>query len=195
MWDERYSVDEYIYGESPNEFLAEMTAKLQPGKALSLADGEGRNSVHLANHGFSATGVDASSVGLHKAKKLAEKHGVDIETIHTDLANFSIQKEFWDSIVSISCHLPPELRKEVHRSVVSGLKPGGTFLLEAYTPKQLEFGTGGPPSADFMMELETLKKELEGLEFIHGKELMREVHEGSYHTGRASVVQVLARKP
>lgn len=194
MWDEEYSVDEYVYGESPNDFLAEMTAKLKQGKALCLADGEGRNSVHLASHGFSATGVDASSVGLIKAEKLAQKHGVAIETIHADLADFSIDKNSWDNIVSISCHLPPELRRKVHRSVVSGLKPGGTFLLEAYTPKQLEFGTGGPPNADFMMELETLRKELDGLEFIHGRELVRNVVEGVNHTGKASVVQVLARK-
>ena len=90
--------------------------------------------------------------------------------------------------------MPPDLRRKIHRSAVSGLKEGGTFLLEAYTPKQLEFGTGGPPGAEFMMELETLRNELEGLEFIHGKELIRDVVEGINHTGKGSVVQVLAKK-
>ena len=131
---------------------------------------------------------------MKKAENLAQKHGVTIETIHTDLAEYRIEENTWDSIISISCHLQPDLRRTVHKSVVSGLKEGGTFLLEAYTPKQLEFGTGGPPSAEFMMELETLKKELEGLEFIHGKELIRDVTEGINHTGKGSVVQVLAKK-
>lgn len=194
MWDEEYSVDEYVYGESPNDFLLEMTASLKMGKVLCLAEGEGRNAVHLVKHGFSATAVDSSIVGLKKAEKLAQKHGLTIETIHADLANYTIGENTWDSIISISCHLPPALRRKVHRSVVSGLKEGGTFLLEAYTPKQLEFGTGGPPSAEFTMELETLKKELEGLEFIHGKELIRDVVEGINHTGKGSVVQVLAKK-
>lgn len=195
MWDEEFSVEEYVYGESANDFLREMTPKLTKGKTLCLAEGEGRNAVFLAKQGFSATGVDASVVGLNKAQKLAEKNGVKIETIHADLAEYHFDPNTWDSIVSISCHLPPELRKKVHRAVVSGLKPGGTFVLEAYTPKQLEFGTGGPPSAEFMMELEALKEELKGLEFIHGKELIRDVVEGINHTGKASVVQVLARKP
>lgn len=194
MWDEEYSVDEYVYGESPNDFLLDMTDSLKNGNVLCLAEGEGRNAVHLARHGFSVTAVDSSVVGLKKAEKLAQKHGVTIETIHADLAEFTIEKNAWDSIISISCHLPPELRKKVHRSVVAGLKKSGTFLLEAYTPKQLEFGTGGPPSAEFMMELETLRKELEGLELIHGEELIRDVVEGINHTGKGSVVQVLGKK-
>jgi cyclopropane fatty-acyl-phospholipid synthase-like methyltransferase len=194
MWDEVYSIDEYVYGESANDFLLEMTANLKEGNALCLAEGEGRNATHLARHGFSVTAVDASGVGLKKAEKLAQKHRVSIETIHVDLAEYTIKENAWDSIVSISCHLPSELRRKIHKSVVAGLKEGGTFLLEAYTPKQLEFATGGPPNADFMMELDTLKKELEGLEFIHGKELIRDVIEGIKHTGKASVVQVFARK-
>ena len=139
MWDEEYSVDEYVYGESPNDFLLEMTASLKKGNVLCLAEGEGRNAVHLARHGFSATAVDSSTVGLNKAEKLAQKHGVTIETIHADLAEYTIEENSWDSIISISCHLPPDLRRKVHRSVVSGLKEGGIYLLEAYTPKQLEF--------------------------------------------------------
>ena len=195
MWDEEYSIDEYVYGESANDFLAEKTAHLKRGRVLCLAEGEGRNAVHLARQGFHVTAVDSSRVGLNKAEKLAQKNGVAIETIHSDLADFIIEDRTWDSIVSISCHLPPELRRAVHRKVVSGLKEGGTFLLEAYTPKQLEFGTGGPPSAEFMMELASLKEELSGLAFLHGKELVRDVTEGINHTGKGSVVQVLAHKP
>jgi hypothetical protein len=194
MWDEEYSVDEYVYGESANDFLLEMTASLKKGNVLCLAEGEGRNAVHLARHGFCATAVDSSIVGLSKAEKLAHKHGVTIETIHIDLVEYTIEENAWDSIISISCHLPPELRRSIHRNLVSGLKKGGTFLLEAYTPRQLEFGTGGPPSVEYMMELKTLKEELGGLEFIHGKELIRDVVEGINHTGKGSVVQVLAKK-
>lgn len=194
MWDKEYSVDEYVYGESPNDFLLDMTPRLKKSNVLCLAEGEGRNAVHLSRHGFSATAVDVSAVGLNKTETLAQKHGVKIETFHADLDDYTIEENAWDSIISISCHLPPELRRKVHRSVVAGLKKGGTFLLEAYTPKQLEFATGGPPSAEFMMELEALRDELKGLEFIHGKELIRDVVEGINHTGKGSVVQVLAKK-
>lgn len=194
MWDEEYSVEEYVYGELPNEFLAEMTARLKKGTVLCLAEGEGRNAVHLAKQGFNVTAVDSSIVGLRKAERLAQKNGVTIKTVHADLADYQIEENTWDNIVSISCHLPPELRKEVHKNAVLGLKQAGVFLLEAYTPKQLEFQTGGPSSAKFMMELAALKTELAGLELMHGEELIREVIEGINHTGKASVVQVLAKK-
>jgi SAM-dependent methyltransferase len=194
MWDEEYSVDEYVYGTAPNDFLFSMTDKLKKGRVLCLAEGEGRNAVHLAREGFSATAVDSSKVGLEKAERLADKNGVSIETVLVDLADFAIVDDSWDSIISISCHLPPALRKKVHRDVVAGLRKGGTFLLEAYTPKQLELGTGGPPSAELMMDLETLRDELSGLKVVHGVELVRNVVEGVNHTGMGSVVQVLAEK-
>ena len=190
MWDEKYSVAEYVYGTAPNQFLYAMTGELAKAKALCLAEGEGRNAVHLARSGFEVTAVDSSRVGLAKAERLAQEHGVAIETIHADLAEFPIEESSWDSIVSIFCHLPPGLRAKVHKDAVSGLKAGGTFLLEAYTPRQLEFGTGGPPSAELMMDLATLRHELTGLRIIHGKELIRDVVEGSSHTGKGSVVQV-----
>lgn len=194
MWDEEYSVDEYVYGTEPNDFLLSMTEKLKMDRVLCLAEGEGRNAVHLAREGFAATAVDSSRVGLEKAKRLAHQDGVAIETVLVDLADFTVVKDSWDSIVSISCHLPPALRKKIHRDVVAGLRKGGTFLLEAYTPKQLEFGTGGPPSAEYMMDLETLREELSGLKIVHGVELVRNVVEGVNHTGMGSVVQVLAER-
>ena len=133
MWDEEYSVSEYVYGTEPNDFLLSMTGRLKRGRVLCLAEGEGRNAVHLAKAGFAATAVDSSRVGLAKATALAEKSGVTIETVLADLADFSIVEDSWDSIVSISCHLPPALRRQVHGGVVAGLRKGGTFLLEAYT--------------------------------------------------------------
>ena len=194
MWDEEYSVEEYVYGKKPNEFLLEMSEKLTKGSVLCLAEGEGRNAVHLARQGFAATAVDSSKVGLAKAKKLAREFGVTIQTVTVDLDDYVIDKGVWDSIISISCHVHQDLRRRLHRDLVAGLKEGGTFLLEAYTPKQLELQTGGPPSAEYLMELAALREELDGLEFIHGQELVRDVVEGINHTGKGSVVQVLAGK-
>ena len=194
MWDERYSVEEYVYGKTPNAFLLEMSGRLKKGKVLSLAEGEGRNAVYLARQGFTVTAVDSSKVGLAKADKLARESGVSIQTVLADLADYTIEEGTWDSIVSIFCHLHPNLRTRLHRDVVAGLKQGGTFLLEAYTPRQLKFKTGGPRSAEYLVELAALREDLDGLEFLHGEELVRDVTEGSKHTGQGSVVQLLARK-
>ena len=194
MWDERYSAEEYAYGTTPNDFLAEKVSCIPKGKVLSLAEGEGRNAVFLAKQGYSVTAVDASLVGLNKARKLAEKNDVVVEFIHADLADYDLGENKWEGIVSIFCPLPSSLRKELHKKVMAGLKRNGVFLLEAYTPDQLKHGTGGGNSVDVMQSEESLSLELAGLKFQHLIELERYVIEGIYHTGIGSVVQAIATK-
>ena len=166
MWDKRYSEECYAYGTKPNDFLASQSKKLNPSSnILCLAEGEGRNAVSLAKLGHNVLGVDSSSVGLEKAKNLAGEEGVKIDVQVADLKDYDIGIEKWDAVVSIFAHLPPALRKDVHKRVVKGLKKGGMLILEAYTPKQLEYKTGGPPVAEMMMCLDDLMEEFEGLEF------------------------------
>lgn len=194
-WDERYGADDYAYGTEPNGFLASVAERIPKGKVLCLAEGEGRNAVYLASLGYEVTAVDSSAVGMAKANKLAKERGVQIKTIVADLAQFDIERESWDGIVSIFCHVPPAIREPLHRKVVAGLKHGGVLVLEAYRPKQIEYGTGGPPVPELTMTLDSLNRELEGLEFQHAQELDRDVTEGLYHTGTGAVVQVVAVKP
>ncbi|KPK38571.1 MAG: SAM-dependent methyltransferase [Gammaproteobacteria bacterium SG8_47] len=195
MWDDRYSEPGFAYGVEANDFLCQMRPRIPPGRVLCLGEGEGRNAVHLAQHGYEVTAVDASSVGLGKARDLARERGVSIHTEHCDLADFEIEPNAWSGIVSIWCHVPQSLRQRLHRQVVAGLAPGGVLILEAYTPAQLNWRTGGPPTTDLMMQLDELREELAGLTFEHACELERDVHEGRYHNGHSAVVQVLALKP
>jgi len=194
MWDERYSTEEYVYGTEPNDFLHTVAPRLPVGRTLCLCEGEGRNAVFLAGLGHQVTALDGSAVGLEKARRLADARDVSIRTLHTDLAQYTIETGAWDLIVSVFCHLPPELRRRVHEEVVAGLCPGGMLVLEAFTPQQLEYGTGGPSAADMMMSLDGLHDELRGLRFDHAAELDRELQEGRYHSGLAAVVQVVAVK-
>lgn len=195
-WNERYDTQEYVYGKSPNTFLHGSIKHLTPGgKILCVAEGEGRNAVYLATLGYQVTAVDSSSVGLAKAQKLARENNVSLTTVVADLGDFPVETEAWDGVVSIFAHLPEALRAELHNRIAKGLKPGGMLILEAYTPQQIELGTGGPPNAAMTMSLEKLESELPGLEFIHAVELEREVLEGSLHTGLGAVVQLIAKKP
>ncbi|MEG4484213.1 class I SAM-dependent methyltransferase [Microcoleus sp. D2_18a_B4] len=194
MWDERYSAQEYAYGTNPNKFLEANVSTIPKGKVLSLAEGEGRNAVFLAKQGYSVTAVDASLVGLNKARKLAEDNGVIVEFIHTDLAEYDLGENKWDGLVSIFCPLPSSTRKQLHKKVEAALKRNGVFLLEAYTPDQLKYGTGGGNSVDVMQSKESLSLELAGLKFRHLIELERDVVEGIYHTGMGAVVQAIASK-
>ena len=118
-----------------------------------------------------------------------------LKVIHSDLAHLEIEPNSWDAIVSIFCHVPSQLRSELHRKVVAGLRPGGVLVLEAYTPSQLALRTGGPQDVDMTMSLKQLESELAGLVFEHAQELEREVVEGKFHTGKGAVVQIVAHKP
>ena len=194
MWDERYAVAEFVYGKEPNAFLAEHCDKLPKGKVLSLAEGEGRNAVFLAAQGYEVTAVDASLVGLNKGRQLADELGVNVEWIHADLNDFDLGIQQWNGIVSIFCPLPSLLRRKLYQKLPQALKPGGVFVLEAYTPAQVGRGTGGGNSQDVMQTVISLIAELPGLTFNHLQELEREVVEGIYHTGKGCVVQAIAQK-
>lgn len=195
MWDERYKTDEYVYGTEPNDFLKQNASKLKGSKVLCLAEGEGRNAVYLGKLGFDVTAVDASRVGLDKAQRLATDHQVNIEVQVADLADYDPGESQWDAVVSIFCAIPGVIRKRLHQRVVCALKPGGYFLLEAYTPAQVMNDTGGGKDPDTMQTLQSVREELAALEFQYLAELERDVLEGRFHTGRGSVVQCLAIKP
>jgi SAM-dependent methyltransferase len=194
FWNNRYAAPQYIYGETPNAFVAEMAAQIPAGPVLCLAEGEGRNAAHLATLGHRVTAVDQSETGLAKARRLAAARGVEIETVLVDLTNFNIEPGVWVGIVATFAHLPPAIRFKVHAQSVRGLRPGGVFILEAYTPAQLAFDTGGPKSPELLMTLPSLRQELAGLALLVGREIERDVIEGDGHTGRGAVVQILARR-
>lgn len=194
-WDVRYAEAEYAYGTEPNRFLAAVACGIPDGPVLCLADGQGRNSVHLAGRGHAVTAVDQSRVGMARAAELAAARGVRVECVVADLATFDIGAGRWAGIVSIFVHLPAELRADIHRRAVTGLRPGGVFILEAYAPRQVEFDTGGPRDAVRLASRATIEQELAGLQFLLSQEAEREVVEGRYHHGMAAVVQMLARRP
>ena len=194
FWNHRYAMPGFAYGTEPNDFLRELAPTLK-GPVLCLGEGEGRNAVFLAQRGLDVTAVDLSATGLEKASKLASERGVTLTTQVVDLADFDLGTSRWGAIVSIWCHLPEGLRAKVHGGVKTALVPGGVFVLEAYTPRQLKFDTGGPKNAELLYEPEAVRTELAGLTVERCVELERDVAEGDWHRGQSAVLQVLARRP
>jgi len=194
FWNEKFANTEYAYGTEPNDFLVSAVTKLKRGATLSLAEGEGRNAVWLAQQGFTVSAIEQSQKGVAKTLRLALQRGVIVMAERGELETFHIQPNSWDLVVSIFAHTPQELRRKLHRQVVAGLKPGGVFVLEAYTPAQIANNTGGPKDASLMPTAEQLRSELAGLVFDRIEEVEREVVEGSLHTGTAHVVQVVAHR-
>ena len=194
MWNERYAGPEYFYGTEPNAFLAEQAHRLQ-GPVLSLAEGEGRNAVHLVSLGLEVHAVDLSDVGLAKAEALARQRGVAIRTEIADLRQFEPPGNHYRSVISISAHLPSPIRRRLYPLVERALMPGGLLVLEAYSEAQLARDTGGPKDLALLMTPDKVKAGFPGLEPLLLQELEREVREGTGHTGLASVVQFIGRKP
>jgi SAM-dependent methyltransferase len=194
-WEERYGgTDDFIYGTEPNDFLRDAATGIPSGDVLCIADGEGRNGVYLATLGHRVTSVDLAQAGMKKAHKLAESRGVEIVTHAADLADFDFGESGWDMIVSIWAHTPPDVRRRIHAAVAGALRPGGHFILEAYTPDQIGRGPDGPKTPEIAMTLAGLRSELAGVEIEHGLEIVRTIDEGRGHSGEGAVVQIIAHR-
>lgn len=195
MWNQRYSKEGFAYGTDPNDFLVSAVEFLPPnGTVLSLGEGEGRNGVYLAERGHYVVAVDSSSVGLAKAASLARHRGVVLKTEKADLACYSIPPLAYDSIISIFCHLLPKTQTRLYSQIYQGLRPGGVFILEGYSKRQLEFNTGGPGKAEFLMDQDWIRQALHPLKLRHCIEIERDIHEGIYHNGWGAVIQIIGVK-
>ncbi|MDC0379704.1 class I SAM-dependent methyltransferase [Litorivicinus sp.] len=196
MWDERYQTPEYIFGDQPCQWLIMNQHRLtHSGKALALGDGEGRNGVFLAELGFEVTSVDLSEVGLSKARDLASKRGVTIQTVQADLEYYEIEAESQDLIVSIYCHLPDAIRKLVHERAEVALKPGGLFILEAFHHSQLKYQSGGPKTTDLLYGLDALLDDFQTLQILEAFDGLCYLDEGARHSGIGHIVRLVLQKP
>lgn len=195
FWDSRFAEKGFAYGTEPNEFLVSQKRYLKPGlKALAVADGEGRNGVWLASQGLEVLSVDQSAVGLAKARELAAQRGVSIRTEQADLTTWKWPENEFDVVAAIYIHFPPTVRLRMHAAMYGALKPGGILILEAFTPKQLEYKTGGPQDPAMLYTMEMLRKDFVAGERLLLEETITGLNEGPYHRGQAAAVRLVLRK-
>jgi SAM-dependent methyltransferase len=197
FWNERYSTDAYIFGTAPNVFLASQAGLIHPGMhALAIADGEGRNGVWLAGQGVQVHAIDVSPVALEKARKLATERGVSLDFEQADVLNWTWPEAAYDLVAAIFIQFaPPPDRDRIIAGIRRTLKPGGVLILQGYTPKQIEFGTGGPPSAANMYTAELLRDWFCDWDILHMHEHESVISEGSHHHGMSALIDLVARKP
>jgi SAM-dependent methyltransferase len=195
FWDTRFGQADYVYGRHPNAFLAEHHLVFPKGaRILSLGEGEGRNAVFLARQGYDLTAMDASEEGMRKLSKLAAEGGVLVSQRQEDVTRADLGKSRWNGIVNVFCHLPSSERWDLYARIREALKPGGVFLSEMFTPRQLDHASGGPKDPDLLVEVDELKRAFEGFEIVLAAEELVTLDEGPFHQGPASVVRFIARK-
>jgi len=197
FWDERYAGPDYKYGTLPNEFLrCQIEGRLSAGSRMLVpGDGEGRNGVWLAGQGLRVTTLDYSAQGVDKARQLAARHGVALEALCADLAEWRAEPASFDAVALIYLHLPSALRRTAHRHLAEALVPGGWLILEAFEPAQLQFSSGGPRDVDMLMRVEDLQEDFAGLLDLELLESVQvELFEGEGHVGPARVVRLIGRR-
>lgn len=196
MWDERYAGGEYFFGTAPNAFLVRQQHWLKPGmRCLAVADGEGRNGVWLAEQGLTVLSVDSSAVASRKAGALAQQKGVALDFEVADLLNWHWGEDRFDLVVAIFVQFAtPEQRTQLFVSMKQCLTPGGILLLQGYTPRQLDYGTGGPPVVENMYTEPMLRATFSDMELLYLEEHDTEIHEGVGHHGMSALIDVVARK-
>ena len=194
FWNERYSENEFVYGESPNVFFADTIAQLHPGTIILPCDGEGRNAVHAARNGWNVKAFDLSEAGKLKADHLALKYSAVIDFQIQDAALANYPEKCTDLVAIIYTHLPPQIRATLHQNVIKWLKLGGKVILETFCPEQLKNNSGGPKDVTMLNTKEILSEDFKNLNIDYLEYAHIHLNEGKYHEGPADVIRLIATK-
>ncbi|SME96789.1 Methyltransferase domain-containing protein [Tistlia consotensis] len=195
-WEERYGSPDYLFGREPNAFLASCRDLLpKRGRALAVADGEARNGVWLARQGLEVVSLDFAPTAQKKAAALAREAGVALEIVEADVHAWDYPPEAFDLVADIFTQFSgPEQRAAKWAGIRRTLKPGGLLILQGYTPKQLEYGTGGPKTLENLYTRALLEAAFGDMKDVAIVEEERELHEGDAHSGKSAVIGLTARK-
>jgi len=198
FWNERFNKEEFIFGKEPNEYLVQQTkAHLKPGlKILCIADGEGRNGVWLAKQGMQVDAFDVSDIALAKAKQFAQDNSVKVNYSLSDTDGWTWEPNSYDAIVAIFIQFADsEMRQRIFKQVQLALKPGGIFILQGYTPKQIEYKTGGPSLLEHLYTEEGIRDLTKELRVLDLNCYEKVLSEGARHSGMSALLGLVAQKP
>jgi len=195
-WNKRFAGADYIFGTQANTWLTHQASHLQQsGRVLAVADGEGRNSVWMAERGMHVDAFDISPVGVDKARQLASAANVTVNFNVSDCDDWHWQPDHYDLVVAIFIQFAdPESRTRLFKRMKECLKPGGLLLLQGYTPKQLDYKTGGPPRLDHLYTEDLLRAEFAGMHIIELESYEEVLREGTQHSGQSALIGLVAKK-
>ena len=195
-WQERFGTADYAFGKAPNYFLAACKPLLpKSGKALAVADGEGRNGVWLAEQGLEVLSIDFSPAAQQKAKALARERGVNVAFELADVHDWNYPEAAFDVVAEIFTQFStPAERARKWAGMGRALKPGGLLIIQGYTPRQLHYGTGGPKQIENLYTRALLEAAFRDFRDLRIVEEEVEMHEGASHAGMSAVINLTARK-
>ena len=195
FWNERYADSTYVYGTEPNAYFRLKIDSVSKGKLLLPAEGEGRNAVYAVSLGWQVDAFDYSESAKQKAEALAAKAGLTLHYRVSAAEDMDLEPDSYDMVGLFYFHLSPELRNNIHKACIKALKPGGTILLEAFTPEQLRYNSGGPKNETWLYTAEILQSDFAELNITELTKITIHLEEGEGHKGEASVIRLTAVKP
>ncbi|MEO6407156.1 MAG: class I SAM-dependent methyltransferase [Burkholderiaceae bacterium] len=196
-WNGRFGGADYWFGTAPNAFLQAQRERLAPGmRALCIADGEGRNSVWLAEQGLAVTAFDFSPAGCEKSARLAAEHGVQVDVRVSDVDGWDWQPGRYDIVAAIFVQFAtPDMRERLFDGIVRTLGPQGLLILQGYRPEQIAYGTGGPKQVEHLYTEALLREQFKSLEILHLASHDDAIEEGPGHSGMSALIDLVSRKP
>ena len=198
FWNQRFSAagEAFVFGRDPNDFLVRESGRLLPGsQVLSVADGEGRNGVFLAEAGHQVDALEFAPAAVAKSRRLAQERGVAINLIEADVFDWSWPAAAYDAVVAIFIQFaPPGRRQVLFERMLQALKPGGLLLLQGYTPKQLEYATGGPSAIENLYTEAMLLEAFSGHDILLLRTHESVIDEGAGHRGMSALVDVVVQR-
>lgn len=194
-WNARFAVADFVFGREPSQFVRRMEPLLtRQSRLLCVADGEGRNSVYLAQRGHRVDANDASPNALSKAARLAAEAGVSVAFERVDLSTWDWPIERYDAVFAVFIQFAqPPLRDEIFAGVKGSVAPGGRVFLHGYTPKQLDYKTGGPPDVRQLYTEEMLRRAFADCDIDVLTVYEADLDEGEGHKGRSALIDLVAR--
>lgn len=198
-WNDRYSAEEFAYGEAPNNYLKEQLKKVPVGTILFPAEGEGRNAVFAAKLGWAVSAFDISIEGKNKALQLARTNNVNIDYQVGELHTLNYHAEQFDAVALIYAHFPADIKSEIHKTLDAYLRKGGLVIFEAFSKTHLDYiakneKVGGPKDIESLFSIDEIKSDFANYEIIELAEKEIELNEGLFHNGIGSVIRFVGRK-
>jgi SAM-dependent methyltransferase len=195
-WNRRFAGADFLFGTEPNQWLRTQAEVWQSGqRVLCVADGEGRNSVWLAARGLQVDAFDISEQGVAKARQLAASRGVTVDFSVAGCDEYAWPQAAFDGVAAIFVQFAdPAMRERLFAHIVRSLKPGGALVLQGYTPKQLNYRTGGPPVASHLYTEAMLREAFAEMEILKLGEYEADIAEGTGHFGRSALIGLVARR-
>jgi len=194
--------DQDVHLEIPQAFYRTLRPLVRDARKgppiLDLGCGSGLVTERIAADGASVIGIDGSKPMLALARRRCRRWGDRVRLLHRRLDAMRLAPE---AHLALACgdvinHLPRlPVVKRVLGSVRRALAPGGLLIVQGYTPKQLEYGTGGPKRAENMYTAKLLRESFGMLDILHLAEHEDVVDEGAGHRGLSALIDLVARRP